>query len=103
MSLRPDHRRSRGTGTTRKRACRGGSGRGSRGLRAIGFYRPRRNKFGDDDLQTAISEQQRLKDRAQKTEDDSVFEKTEELVAAARQRGELPAKIKPQFVDDLLA
>ena len=28
--------------------------------------------------------------------------KTEALVAAARQRGELPAKVKPQFVDDLL-
>lgn len=33
---------------------------------------------------------------------DEVFTKTDELVAAARQRGELPAKIKPQFVDDLL-
>ena len=34
---------------------------------------------------------------------DSVFSKTEELVAAARQRGDLQEKIKPQFVDDLLA
>lgn len=31
------------------------------------------------------------------------FKCTEDLVAAARQRGEIPAKIKPQFVDDLLA
>ena len=30
------------------------------------------------------------------------FLKTEQLVAGARQRGEIPAKIKPQFVDDLL-
>lgn len=31
------------------------------------------------------------------------LEDTESLVAAARKRGDLPAKIKPQFVDDLLA
>lgn len=31
-----------------------------------------------------------------------VLRKTEAHVAAARQRGELPAKVKPQFVDDLL-
>jgi DNA sulfur modification protein DndD len=31
-----------------------------------------------------------------------VFSKAAKLVAAARERGELPAKIKPQFVDDLL-
>jgi DNA sulfur modification protein DndD len=31
------------------------------------------------------------------------FEVTEAQVAAARKRGDLPAKIKPQFVDDLLA
>ena len=30
------------------------------------------------------------------------FLATEQLVAGARQRGEIPAKIKPQFVDDLL-
>jgi DNA sulfur modification protein DndD len=31
-----------------------------------------------------------------------VFSATEQLVAGARQRGEIPAKIKPQFVNDLL-
>lgn len=31
-----------------------------------------------------------------------VLDKATELVASARQRGEIPAKIKPQFVDDLL-
>jgi len=34
---------------------------------------------------------------------DGVLEKTGELVHDARQRGEIPAKIKPQFVDDLIA
>ena len=33
---------------------------------------------------------------------DGVLAKTQELVAEARQRGDLPAKLKPQFVDDLL-
>ena len=33
---------------------------------------------------------------------DSVLAKTQALVAQARQRGDLPAKLKPQFVDDLL-
>ncbi|ACL06471.1 conserved hypothetical protein [Desulfatibacillum aliphaticivorans] len=33
---------------------------------------------------------------------EEVFKKTEKLVADARERGELPAKIKPQFVKDLL-
>jgi len=32
-----------------------------------------------------------------------VFARTAELVSQARQRGELPAKVKPQFVDDLLS
>jgi DNA sulfur modification protein DndD len=31
-----------------------------------------------------------------------IFEKTSELIAQARNRGELPAKLKPQFVSDLL-
>lgn len=31
-----------------------------------------------------------------------VFARTADLVSAARQRGDLPAKVKPQFVDDLL-
>ncbi len=31
------------------------------------------------------------------------LDQTEEYVAAARKRGDLPAKIKPQFVDDLLS
>lgn len=31
-----------------------------------------------------------------------IFAQTEQMVAGARQRGEIPAKIKPQFVDDLL-
>ena len=34
---------------------------------------------------------------------DGVLAKTQNLVAEARQKGDLPAKIKPQFVDDLLA
>ena len=34
---------------------------------------------------------------------DGVLAKTRALVAEARQRGDLPAKLKPQFVDDLLA
>ncbi len=51
----------------------------------------------DEDLASAISRDGYL------VFADSVFRKTEELVAAARQRGDLPAKIKPQFVDDLLA
>jgi DNA sulfur modification protein DndD len=33
---------------------------------------------------------------------DPVMNVTRELIGAARQRGEIPAKIKPQFVDDLL-
>jgi DNA sulfur modification protein DndD len=33
----------------------------------------------------------------------SALDETERQVAAARKRGDLPAKIKPQFVDDLLA
>ena len=33
---------------------------------------------------------------------DAVFTKTEDLIADARQKGNLPAKLKPQFVDDLL-
>jgi DNA sulfur modification protein DndD len=33
---------------------------------------------------------------------EEVFDRTHRLVASARQRGELPAKVKPQFVDDLL-
>lgn len=33
---------------------------------------------------------------------DAVLAKTQTLVAEARQRGDLPAKLKPQFVDDLL-
>jgi DNA sulfur modification protein DndD len=33
---------------------------------------------------------------------DSIFSKAQELVLSARKRGELPAKVKPQFVDDLL-
>lgn len=32
-----------------------------------------------------------------------IFAKTHTLIAEARQRGELPAKVKPQFVDDLLS
>jgi DNA sulfur modification protein DndD len=32
----------------------------------------------------------------------SIFEKSSHLVTSARQSGELPAKVKPQFVDDLL-
>lgn len=34
---------------------------------------------------------------------DSIFEQVEDKVRDARQKGELPAKVKPQFVDDLLA
>jgi len=34
---------------------------------------------------------------------ESVLNETQQLVAEARQKGELPAKVKPQFVDDLLA
>jgi DNA sulfur modification protein DndD len=33
---------------------------------------------------------------------ESVLAKTADLIAAARERGELPAKVKPQFVTDLL-
>lgn len=33
---------------------------------------------------------------------DSVFLKADQLVANARKRGDLPAKVKPQFVDDLI-
>lgn len=33
---------------------------------------------------------------------ESVFARTIELISAARERGELPAKVKPQFVNDLL-
>lgn len=33
---------------------------------------------------------------------EDTFNRTQELVASARERGELPAKIKPQFVADLL-
>jgi DNA sulfur modification protein DndD len=34
---------------------------------------------------------------------EQVFARTAALVSQARQRGELPAKVKPQFVDDLLS
>ena len=34
---------------------------------------------------------------------DGVLAKTQSLVVEARQKGDLPAKLKPQFVDDLLA
>jgi DNA sulfur modification protein DndD len=33
---------------------------------------------------------------------ESVFAKTVELISSARERGELPAKVKPQFVTDLI-
>ncbi len=33
----------------------------------------------------------------------AVLDRTDELVQSARQRGEIPAKIKPQFVDDLIS
>lgn len=78
-------------------------------ISALSQLTQRRTALRDQAADLEKENQSLLSDLARALSDDGflvfaepLFKKTEELVAGARQRGEIPAKIKPQFVDDLL-
>lgn len=78
-------------------------------IAALAQLTQRRSEFRDKARDLERENQELLSDLARALSDDGflvyaepAFIQTEQLVAAARQRGEIPAKIKPQFVDDLL-
>jgi DNA sulfur modification protein DndD len=69
-----------------------------------------RTALREEEAKLDKENQELLADLARSLSDDGylvfaepVFAATEQLVTGARQRGEIPAKIKPQFVDDLLS